>query len=132
MLSPACKSLHVPARISHRLPMCTGEHICVHIRAAAQAVGYTHLLREQAAAHLVENGRIEVDRVTRLCIFSTLSDITKPVYCRPDQAACTCHGQAQHGHCCHLLAAQKLPLFKEALPLTLQLAVPEDASAVCA
>ncbi|EFN51443.1 hypothetical protein CHLNCDRAFT_140162 [Chlorella variabilis] len=107
----------------------SAEHVCVHVRAAAEVVGYTHKLRLETAAHLVEAGLIQVDEGTGICTTSTLADITKAVHCRPHEGACTCHGQAQHGICCHLLAAAKLPFFVGAeLPMVVQLATPEEAS----
>ena len=107
--------------------------MCVHVRAAAEVVGYTHKLRLETAAHLVEAGLIQVDEGTGICTTSTLADITKAVHCRPHEGACTCHGQAQHGICCHLLAAAKLPFFVGAeLPMVVQLATPEEASEVSA
>lgn len=120
---------HLPPSAAHG----AAEHVCVHVRAAAEVVGYTHKLRLETAAHLVEAGLIQVDEGTGICTTSTLADITKAVHCRPHEGACTCHGQAQHGICCHLLAAAKLPFFVGAeLPMVVQLATPEDASEVSA
>lgn len=83
--------------------------MCVHIQAAAQAIGFTHSMRKQAAAHLVEHGEIQYDSTVAACWCTSLADVLKPVLCRPLDGSCTCLDYSLHGTCCHLLAAEQLP-----------------------
>lgn len=85
------------------------EVVCVHIKAAARAVGFCHSTRKAAAAYLTERGEITYDPVAHTCCCTTLADVLKPVLCRPLEGACSCHDHSLHGTCCHLLAAAQLP-----------------------
>lgn len=105
--------------------LLAGEAVCVHLRAAAEVVGFTHELRVAAASCLVQRNGIQVDAATGICRCSTLADILKPVHFRPQDGSCTCHDRAMHGTCCHLLAAAQLPVFA-GMELPTGAAVAED------
>ncbi len=108
-------------RGAHLFPFPAGEYVCIHLRAAAKANGFTPNLRAAAAAHLLATKSIQVNNVTGICSCSMLADILKTAYFRPEDGFCTCHDCMLHGTCCHLLAAVKLPTFREvALPAVVQ------------
>ncbi len=83
----------------------------MHLRAAAEVVGFTQDLRAAGAKYLVEHDEIDVDATSGICRCTTLADRLKPVHFRPQEGTCTCHDHTMHGTCCHLLAAQSLPAF---------------------
>lgn len=90
----------------------------MHLKAAAEVVGFTANLRVAAATYLVERNLIKVDEGTGVCTCSSLADLLKPVMFRPQDGCCTCHDHTLHGTCCHLLAAAELPAFAEKQVLT--------------
>jgi hypothetical protein len=53
------------------------SHVCYHLAAAQQAggneQGFSHAMREMAAARLIENGWIEVDRESGICRCQTFA-----------------------------------------------------------
>ena len=86
------------------------EHLCVHLKAAARHIGFTHRQRLAAAAHLAANGSIEVGEAG-ICTCPTLADISRKQTFRPEEGFCTCYDRSITGTCCHLLAAAVLPAF---------------------
>lgn len=102
------------------------DHVCIHLKAAAEVVPFTHRMRLDTAAHLLDNDYIQVGEAG-ICTASTLADQSRVATFRPAERFCTCGDCQLHGTCCHLLAASKLLAFKDQeLPTGLQEEGTED------
>ncbi|KAL4447704.1 hypothetical protein ABPG75_004954 [Micractinium tetrahymenae] len=86
------------------------DHLCVHIKAAASVMSFTHQRRMAAAAFLVESGGIDVGEAG-ICTCATLADTSRKQTFRPQEGYCTCLDRQLHGTCAHLLAALLLEAF---------------------
>ncbi|KAL4436574.1 hypothetical protein ABPG75_003713 [Micractinium tetrahymenae] len=86
------------------------DHLCVHIKAAASVMSFTHQRRMAAAAFLVESGGIDVGEAG-ICTCAMLADTSRKQTFRPQEGYCTCLDRQLHGTCAHLLAALLLEAF---------------------
>ncbi|KAL4451780.1 hypothetical protein ABPG75_007442 [Micractinium tetrahymenae] len=91
-------------------PAHAEDHLCVHIKAAASVMSFTHQRRMAAAAFLVESGGIDVGEAG-ICTCATLADTSRKQTFRPQEGYCTCLDRQLHGTCAHLLAALLLEAF---------------------
>lgn len=90
--------------------------LCIHVLAAALAIGFTPALRQQAADWLVAKHAITVDEAGEVCSIEALASAHeggKQAHCMPREWQCTCQDRALHGTCCHLLGACQLPEFED-------------------
>jgi hypothetical protein len=105
------KSGRHPHHTPPHQPTPAASHMCVHVKAAAQAMTFTHGMRLATAAHLLAGGSIEVGE-GGFCTCPALADLSRSHTFRPAEGFCTCNDCTEHGTCCHLLAAPLLEAFQ--------------------